>query len=473
MKNTKQIKRTKIVATIGPATDSEEMLTKLILSGLDVARFNMSHGDHAEHGRRFKHVRKVSKQLGKPIAILQDLSGPKIRIGDFATPTIFLKEGATFTITTKDIVGDETKVSVNYKKLPKELKKGSAVLLDDGKKRLEVISTTTTEVICKVIVGGEMKGRRGMNLPGAYLSIPSITDKDRVDVVFGVANKADFIALSFVRKASDIFELREILKGLNSDAHIVAKIETQEAIENIDEIIAATDAVMVARGDLAIEIGPENVPSLQKKIIEKSRMLGKPVIVATQMLESMITSPVPTRAEVSDIANAIYDGTDAIMLSEETTLGKYPLLAVETMARVAHKTEDDCEVDFAIKQVSEIVDVVTSSIAYSAKKLSARAIVALTESGGTARMIARHREKKTIYVFVSSERVANKMALSYGCFPIVSGRITDLKKGFALVDLYLKKEQGFGVGERVVIAFGMPSGIVGSTNTLHVHLIGK
>src|SRR3989338_1460769 len=326
MKNEIKIfKQAKIVATIGPVTETEEMLTKLVNAGLDVARFNMSHGTHEEHLKRFHVVRAVSKKLNKAVAVLQDLSGPKIRIGEFSTPTIELIPGEKFTITIDDIVGDENRVSVNYKKLPQELKKGSIILLDDGKKKLEVVDITKTEIVCLVLVGGTTKGRRGMNLPGAYLSVPSITEKDRNDVVFGVENKADFIALSFVRKASDIHELRTILKELKSDAQIVAKIETEEAIENIDEIIEATDVVMVARGDLAIEIGPENVPPLQKKIIEKSRMLGKPVIVATQMLESMIHSPVPTRAEVSDIANAIYDGADAIMLSEETTLGEFPL----------------------------------------------------------------------------------------------------------------------------------------------------
>jgi pyruvate kinase len=469
----KILKQTKIVATIGPATETEEVLTKLVRAGLDVARFNMSHGTHEEHLKRFLAVRKVSQSTGKPLAILQDLSGPKIRIGEFSTPTIELIPGEKFTITTDDIIGDENRVSVNYKKLPQELKRGSIILLDDGKKKLEVIEITKTDVICLVVVGGTTKGRRGMNLPGAYLSVASITEKDRVDVVFGVENKADFVALSFVRQAKDIFELRDILKELNSDAQIVAKIETQEAIENIDEIISATDVVMVARGDLAIEIGPENVPPLQKKIIEKSRHLGKPVIVATQMLESMISSPVPTRAEVSDIANAIYDGTDAIMLSEETTLGKYPLESVETMARVAQKTEEDCRVDFGIKNALTVADVITSSIAFSSTTLHTKAIVALTESGGTARLIARHRGKKPIFVFVSSGRVANKMALSYGCIPIVAGNITDLNSGFKIIDSYLISEQGFAEGDRIVVAFGMPSGIVGSTNTLHIHTVSK
>ncbi len=334
-------KKTKIVCTIGPATSSVEKLTALVNAGMNVMRLNFSHGDFSEHQERVDNLRIVMKNTNKNIAIIQDLGGPKIRIGEFENGFINLKKGHKFILTTDPVIGNENIVHINYPLLPKEIKVGGYVLLHDGKKKLQVTEIEGNNVITKVIIGGEIKSKRGVNLPGAYLSISSITEKDKKDLEFGLKNKVDYFALSFIRRPSDILELREILKRNNSNAGIIAKIETPEALENIDEIIRLSDGVMIARGDLGIEIPAEDVPMVQKMLIQKCNNIGKLVITATQMLESMIKSPVPTRAEVSDIANAIIDGTDAIMLSEETTLGDYPVESVEMMTRIALRVERD------------------------------------------------------------------------------------------------------------------------------------
>jgi pyruvate kinase len=334
------MKNTKIVATIGPKTESIEMLSKLLDIGMNVMRLNFSHGDFGEHQNRVDNLKVAMKSTGKSALILQDLGGPKIRIGDFKTESVTLKVGQRFTITTDDILGDENIVSVNYSLLPKEVKDGHIIFMHDGKKKLVVKEVVGNNIICEVLVGGEIKGRRGLNMPDSDLSVKSLTEKDLSDLEFGIKNEVDLIALSFVRRSEDIKELREILKQRNSKAGIVAKIETPQAIANIDEIISLSDWIMIARGDLAIEVPFEKVPLYQKMIIKKCNALGKPVITATQMMESMIKSPVATRAEVSDVANAILDGTDAVMLSEETTLGDYPVEAVTVMKTIALEIEN-------------------------------------------------------------------------------------------------------------------------------------
>ena len=403
MKNTLTTpeKKTKIVCTIGPATESVEKLTDLVNAGMNVMRLNFSHGDAAEHQQRLENLKKAVVATGKTVAVMQDLSGPKIRTGEFKNGSIVLKVGQTFTLTTEKIMGDENIVHVNYPLLPKEVKVGGHILIHDGKIRIVITKIQGKEVVGKVLVGGEIKSRRGVNLPGAYLSISSITDKDRVDVLFGIKNKVDFVALSFVRRPEDIKELRDILDKAKSKARIIAKIETPEALENIDAILALTDAVMVARGDLAIEIPAEDVPLAQKMLIAKCNALGKPIITATQMLESMIKSPVPTRAEVSDVANAIIDGTDAIMLSEETTLGQFPVEAVSMMTKIALKVEGETffekrmpsyDHNHALSQ--PITDVVCESAVKLAHDVGAKYIVALTKYGRTARMIARYRPSR-------------------------------------------------------------------------------
>jgi pyruvate kinase len=336
-------KKTAIVATIGPASESEAMLDELLRAGMNVLRANFSHGDFAEHQGKVDNLRKAIKTTGIPALVLQDLSGPKFRIGDFYKERVTLVEGETIVLTPEKIIGDEKRVSLNYPTLAEELQPGNIVMVDDGKKKFEVTEIKGKEVVCKIIVGGETKGRRSVNLPGANLKISSLTPKDKADLEFGFANNVDIVAFSFVRRPEDVKELRAILKARGSKAKICAKIETQEAIvpKTFDEILALSDMIMIGRGDLAVEVGYENVPPAQKMIIKKCNAAGKFVITATQMLESMIKNPVPTRAEVSDVANAILDGTDAIMLSEETTLGEYPVEAVEMMTKIAQRIEGD------------------------------------------------------------------------------------------------------------------------------------
>ncbi|MFA6006785.1 MAG: pyruvate kinase [Candidatus Paceibacterota bacterium] len=464
-------KKTKIVATIGPATEKTEILTNLIEAGLDVARFNFSHGSHEEHQVRLEAVKAAASKTRKTIAVIQDLSGPKIRIGDFSTEHVQLVSGEPFTLTTEQITGDTTRAYVNYPLLPKEVKVGGQILLDDGKKRLEVTSIKGKEVHCKVIVGGEIKGRRGVNLPGANLSISALTEKDKEDLQFGLNNKVTYFALSFVRHADDIAELRAILDVAGSDAGIIAKIETPEAVDNIDAIIALSDGVMVARGDLAIEVPAEMVPMIQKMIIRKCNDAGKPVITATQMLESMINSPVPTRAEVSDIANAIIDGTDAVMLSEETALGKYPAEAVRVMSRVALQIEQNYpERDLQYKSDNtEIPDAITSSAVKLAHDINAELIVALTESGFTARMISRFKPNRLIVAMTPNEHASEKVMLSFGCYPLIIPRFKTIDEAFDLVRSHCLKHGICEIGGKVVIAAGAPFDTKGTpTNMLIV-----
>jgi pyruvate kinase len=465
-------KRTKIVATIGPATTSEAVLTKLVRSGLNVARLNFSHGDFAEHQEKVDHIQSVSRKLNVPVAILQDLSGPKIRIGDFYQERVTLKKGSEFTLTTKKCVGDEHRAYVNYPKLPEEIERGRFIMLDDGKKKLEVLSIQGDEIRTKVIVGGETKGRRGVNLPGTDLSISSLTAKDKRDIEFGVKNKVDFMALSFVRRAEDVEELRQILKRKKCDAKIVVKIETTQAIDNLEDILRATDAVMVARGDLAVEVPAEQVPILQKKIVQASRELGKPVIVATQMLESMIHSPVPTRAEVGDVANAILDGTDAVMLSEETTLGEFPVEAVSTMAGIAVEVEaeplrrpilhgDELGLD-------SVAEAVSDAVVKTAGSVDARAIVVLSKSGFAARSIARYRPAQPIIVLTPDERTVRRVCLSYGCRGFLIDSLDDVESAVESAKEVLRREKIVPARSRIVVSAGVPFGVSGTTNLLMV-----
>ncbi|MEK7555915.1 MAG: pyruvate kinase [Patescibacteria group bacterium] len=464
-------KKTKIVATIGPVTENEKTMTALAKAGMDVIRLNFSHGDFVEHGKRVEVARKVSAKLDKPIAILQDLAGPKIRIGEFYKERVHLKKGSMFTLTTKKIVGDETKAFVNYKQLPKEVKKGDFILLDDGKKKLQVLSVHNSEIKCKVIVGGETKGRRGVNVPGVHLRISAITEKDKKDLEFGIKHQVDFIALSFVRQADDIVTLRKILRTRGADISIIAKIETSEAIQNIDSIIEQSDGIMIARGDLAIEVPTQDVPILQKMIIDKCNHAGKPVITATQMLESMIKSPVPTRAEVSDVANSILDGTDAVMLSEETTLGDYPVQAVTVMSDVAIRVEGMHRKKkiSGVGNIAKVVDAVSGSVVYVADKTGAKVIVALTESGFTARMISRFKPSQPIVVMSPYERACRKMALSYGCYPVLIKPFKYVGQVTEHVGKFMIKNKLTHKGDKVVIAAGVPFGKVGGTNMLFVH----
>lgn len=469
------LRKTKIVATIGPATDNRKTIEKMVKAGMNVIRLNFSHGDFAEHLNRVKLARAASEKFGRPIGILQDLSGPKIRIGDFEKGSVTLKKGHPFILTVKECAGDSGKVFVNYKNLPSEVKKGDVIMLNDGKNKLAVERVSGDEIHCKVLVGGEIKSRRGVNIPGAYLKISALTAKDKRDIKFGVENDVDFMAISFVRTAKDILSLRKILEKSGADIHIIAKIETKEAIENIDEIIAVADGIMVARGDLAVEVSAERVPILQKMIIKKCNIVGKPVITATQMLESMIKNPVPTRAEVSDVANAVFDGADAVMLSEETTLGDYAVNAVELMSSVARYAEENFDYGEAMELGIPPAKSVSDSISYSTAKIcrnvDAKAIVALTESGFTARMISRYKPKRSILALTSNRKTFERLSLSFGCYPRLIKDFKNLEEVVETAKKMVVENKMAKKGDKIVIAAGIPFGASGTTNLLLVQKI--
>lgn len=469
----KQIRKTKIIATIGPASSDEKTFTKLVQSGVNVARLNFSHGDHATHEKSLKLVRGVSDKTKIPVAVLQDLGGPKIRTGEQYKEKIFLRKGAKIVLTTKKCVGDEERLYVNYKKLPQEVKKGDRILLEDGKKELRVLSKGKDSITCKIIQGGEIAARRGVNLPDSTLTISSLTPKDKEDVGFGIKHSVDFFALSFVRHASDVRELRKMIIDKRADISIVAKIETRDAVKNIDDIITEADGIMVARGDLAVELPPEEVPLIQKDIIEKCNRAGKPVIIATQMLESMIHSSVATRAEVSDVANSIFDSADAIMLSAETAVGEFPVEAVKIMSKVALHTEagfphwevlEESKVFGKNGGTLSIGDAISHSAVSVGYDTGAEIIVALTETGSTARMMSRYRAQQPIVVMSPNKKTLQKMILTFGCYPIhikpfrYVGEAVERIRREVVAHKFAKK------GDRMVIVAGVPFGTTGGTN---------
>lgn len=473
-------KKTKIVCTIGPATQSEEKLIELLKAGMNVARLNFSHGDFAEHQGKVDNLKKAIKKTGIPCAILQDLSGPKFRLGDFYQERVQLKAGEFITITTEKIVGDEKRVSVNYPTLHEEILPGNIIMVDDGKKQFEVVEIKGQEIKCKILVGGDTKGRRSLNLPGAPLKINALTEKDKKDLEFGFANDVDIVAFSFVRKPSDVLELRKILDKAKSKARIMAKMETVESVEDFDKILELADMVMVARGDLAVELGHENVPVAQKMIIEKCIKAGKPVVTATQMLESMIKSPVPTRAEVSDVANAIFDGTDAIMLSEETTLGDFPIDAVKVMSRVAVKVEesdlyrdrfDDAKKLRMDLSSSTLVDAVTSEAVDIANTLNAKAIIALTNSGHTALMVSRYKPSRPIITFTPNKKTFNQLQVSFGCSAVIMPKIKTINDALPIIKKYLMINKIAKKGDNVIIVAGVPFGKSLDTNMVLVETL--
>jgi pyruvate kinase len=424
-------KKTKIIATMGPATNDVKTLVEMRKNGMNIVRLNFSHSNYNDAIPYIENIRKAEKETGRNIAIMQDLSGPKIRTGEFVDGEVTLKDNKIVEIFTKNILGTENEFSINYPKLLKDLKKNHRILLNDGKQELKVLSIGKNSLKAKVINGGFVRSRRGVNLPDSKLSISALTKKDKIDVKFGIDFNVDFIAFSFVKTAKDVRELRAILNKAKSKAMIISKIETPQAIENFDEILKESDGIMVARGDLAVEVEDHRVPKMQKDIISKCNRIGKPVITATQMMDSMINSPVPTRAEVSDIYNAISDGTDAIMLSEETAMGKYPVKTVQTMKRIALEAEATISYDKCIKRgriypehTISVVDAVTRYTAKMAKDIDAKIIIALTESGATSRMIARYKSKKPIYVFSSNKISLRQSSISFGTR---SGACADFK----------------------------------------------
>lgn len=472
----KDIKRTKIVCTLGPATDKEEILRELVLNGLNVCRFNFSHGSHEEHKSRMDLVKKVRTELDKPIAILLDTKGPEIRTGNFADPEVLLEEGQDFTITMEEVVGTKEICTVSYKELANDVKEGDVILIDDGLVGLKVKEVYGKDIYCKVENSGIVKNHKGVNVPGVKINLPALTDKDISDIEFGIAQGIDYIAASFVRKASDVLAIREVLEKNNAThIQIISKIENHEGVENIDEILNVSDGIMVARGDLGVEIPTEEIPIAQKMMIKKCNEAGKPVITATQMLDSMMRNPRPTRAEVTDVANAIYDGTDAIMLSGETAAGKYPIEAVKTMATIAKRAEQTLDYDEMLKE-RKVTDVtVTNAISHAtcttAVDLSASAIVTFTSSGHTARMVSKFRPKCPIIATTEDEGVMRRLALTWGVYPVKTSHAGSTDEIIdnsinSVKDMNYLKE-----GDLVVITAGVPVGVSGTTNLIKVHSI--
>ena len=415
------IKKTKIVCTLGPASENEETLRELIKNGLNVCRLNFSHGSHEEHKGRMDLVKKLREELNMPTAILLDTKGPEIRTGKFDVPEVFLEEGQTFTITMKDVMGDKERCTVSYKGLANDVKPGDTILIDDGLVGLTVKEVNNDDIVCEVQNSGIVKNHKGVNVPGVKVNLPAITEKDRSDIEFGIEQGIDFIAASFVRKVSDVLAIREILEENNAEhIKIISKIENQEGVENLDEIIEVSDGIMVARGDLGVEIPTEEIPVVQKLMIKKCNEAGKPVITATQMLDSMIRNPRPTRAEVTDVANAIYDGTDAIMLSGETAAGKYPVEAVKTMATIAKRAEETMRNRRdKINKSKNVTDAIIYATCTTAMDLEAKAILSSTASGHTARMVSKFRPDCPIVATTSNESVRRQLALTWGVLPLM------------------------------------------------------
>jgi pyruvate kinase len=461
-------RQTKIVATIGSSSKEKEVLREMILAGLNVARMNMSHGDQEEHAGKINTVRTLCAELDASIAVLVDLAGPKIRIGDFNTETITLLEGDKFVLTTEKIVGDAKRVYVNYEKLPKEIKKGSFVMLNDGKQKLVVEKVSGKTIHCKILVGGEIRGRRGVNLPGSYLSLSALTDKDRGDIDFAVAHKAEFLAISFVRTKKDILDLKTILSKKIWKPKIIAKIETQEAVANILEILEEVDGIMVARGDLAVEIPKERVPVVQKKIIKLANEKGRLVITATQMLASMQFSPVPSRAEVSDVANAIFDGTDAVMLSEETAVGNFPVLAVRTMSDIAVVTDavNDPRQEYLDLDLDK--DAIKKQAVLLAKTIKAKAIIALTETGSTPFKISRFKNNIPIIAVTDKKSLVCHLALAHGVSILYHEAVNNFQELRKTIKEIVKKYSLAKKGEKVVVASGFTFGTSGATNMIFI-----
>jgi pyruvate kinase len=469
------MRATKIVATLGPSTDSEAVLRKLFESGVDVFRLNASHGTLEDHARRIDLVRDLSSEFKTHPGILLDLQGPKIRLGTFKEGPCFLQDKASFTITTEQVAGTEELASTNYSDFARDVKPGDAVLLADGAVQLRVVETNGIRARCEVLVGGYISDRKGINLPGVSVSTPSLSKKDIADAHFGVEKEVDFFALSFVRQARDVLRLRHLLEEVDAKQPIIAKIEKSEGWHNIDSILDECDGVMVARGDLGVEMAIERVPAIQKSMIEKARISGRFVITATQMLESMIENPVPTRAEVSDVANAIYDGTSAIMLSAETSTGKYPVEAVQVMARIACETEHSLHTKGFVESrpVEELVipEIIADAAFLCARSAGVTALAVGTTSGASARLLARYRPPVPIYAFTSNESVARQLSIIYGVDAILSPAMESTDQMLNHMERVLVDAGRVRSGDHIVFVAGQPVGLRGSTNMLKLHRV--
>ncbi len=472
------MRRTKIVCTLGPATSSVAILRQLIAAGMNVARLNFSHGTHEEHAVTIAALRQAVKEEHSFTALMLDTRGPEIRIGNIEGGSVLLEEGQQFTLTTVDVPGNRCAVSVNYPGLVEDVLPGMKILLDDGLIILEVLAVKGSEVLCRVEAGGELKSKKGVNIPGARLNLPALSDKDREDILFAVRNDLDYIAASFVRKAADVLAIRAILEENHSNIQIIAKIENQEGVDNLEQILQVADGIMVARGDLGVEIPAEDVPLVQKAIISRCNALGKPVITATQMLDSMIRNPRPTRAEASDVANAIFDGTDAVMLSGETAVGRYPLEAVRTMARIAERTETALHYakmleSFEPPAERSVTDAISYATCYAAQELGAAAVITATQSGYTARMVSKYKPKARIIAVTPRETVARLLALTWGVFPVLC-RPTGSTDEMFVSAVEASLQSGYiRNGDLVIITAGVPVGVSGTTNLLRVHTVGE
>ncbi len=473
------MRKTKIICTLGPSTDNDYILRELILSGMDVARFNFSHADHEEHLTRLRKIEKLRKELNIPVATLLDTKGPEIRIGDFKdNKKIHLKEGQTFTLTTRPIEGDETQVSITYPNLIYDIDPGTTILIDDGLVEMTVLEMTPTDIICKVKNAGIITNKKGVNVPGIHLSMPFISDKDREDILFAIKHNYDFIAASFVRTAEDIRDIRKMLNKHNSQTKVIAKIENMQGVENIDEIIEVADGIMIARGDMGVEMPYEDLPSIQKTIIKKVYNAGKQVITATQMLDSMMKNPRPTRAETTDVANAIYDGTSAIMLSGETAAGAYPLEALKAMVRITLRTEADIDYKKRFRNLDhvgdpDITDAISRATVTTAHDLNAKMIITVTTSGKTARMISRYRPECIIMGCTTDPVVCRQLNMAWGIKPLLIAVEHDT---FELFDHAIEAVERAGYledGELAVLTAGVPLGTSGTTNIIKVQIAGN
>ncbi|MBQ1352254.1 MAG: pyruvate kinase [Oscillospiraceae bacterium] len=471
------MRKTKVICTLGPAVSNEEAIRNLILGGMDAARFNFSHGTHAEHLERFQMFRHIRDELGLPIAAILDTKGPEVRIKTFAAGKVELKEGAAFTLTTDEVAGDETRVSVTYQNLPRELLPGCRILLDDGLLELAVTEITGQDILCTVKTGGVLSNNKSINIPEVNILLPSLTDRDKEDLAFGVAHEFDFVAASFVRSKKDIEAIRDELKRLGGDRiQIIAKIENREGVRNLDEIIEAADGIMVARGDLGVEIPMQEVPALQKQMIQKSVIQGKLVITATQMLDSMIRNPRPTRAEVSDVANAVFDGTSCVMLSGETASGKYPQESLRQMVDIVLAAESAIDYwkqfrETAFSLDGSITNAMSHTGCLAAMDLNATAITVATNTGRTARMVARFQPACPIAAITMTEQVRRQLNLTWGVSPYLSGQVDSTDRIFSLCRECAQKEGLVQAGDVMVIVAGVPIGQTGATNLIKVQVV--
>ena len=467
------MRRTKIVCTIGPAASSPAMIEKLIRAGMNVARLNFSHGSYDEHLEKIELIRSISAKLGMPVGILQDLSGPKIRIGKIASSPVCLERGRQFTFTTREVTGDGTQVTLPFPQLPSQIKRGQMIYVDDAKLEFKVVSTTDTEIVTKVVIGGELSSNKGFTVPGASYDVPGVTEKDKQDLRWGLEHGVDWVASSFVRSADDILPLRKVMREVDRRAPVIAKIERPEAVKNIHGIIEAYDGIMVARGDLGIEVPIDEVPVIQKTIIRHCNRAGKPVITATQMLDSMMTNPRPTRAEVTDVANAIIDGTDATMLSGETAAGQFPVESVQMMDRVARRTEKSLDYRAMFERqmchpTCDVTEAIGEAAVNLATDLRLPAIITCTFSGTTARLVSKFRPQARIVAAASNHETARRLTLSWGVQPIFVERAKDTDSLIrnaveAACDYKLIKR-----GDTVLMIAGVPVGVAGSTSLIRV-----